>query len=285
MSCFFLLLFFIYIFWSFKKSGFLDFSPCLFCFLFFVFFCFYTSWKNWFYISCFSFGLYFFLVSFSCYLKWFFNKSFGGLSCFVYVVSFSHVFNFLCFSCFGFFSYFYFLFFIFSILEKSYLSLFFLVVFLFPLLLALSILFLGFLFHCFFVFVSSVWEKVNSSFVCWAIARTKTHATCEWDHLWNDGLWIKPALMPTLVKNVFFKLLILLSIPTWGVRYLSHVMTKLKRNENLVGLIWANKVSNAKGLRDVWDSQNWTRSSSKKEHQKEIIWLMNLHELEMIHGR
>jgi hypothetical protein len=62
--------------------------------------------------------------------------------------------------------------------------------------------------------------------------------------------------MPTLVKNVFFKLLILLSIPTWGVRYLSHVMTKLKRNENLVGLIWANKVSNAKGLRDVWDSQN-----------------------------
>jgi len=50
-----------------------------------------------------------------------------------------------------------------------------------------------------------------------------------------------------------------------------HVMTKLKRDENLVGLIWASKVCYAMGLRDVWDNQNWTRSSSKKEHEKEII--------------
>jgi hypothetical protein len=70
--------------------------------------------------------------------------------------------------------------------------------------------------------------------------------------------------MATLVKVAFFKLLILLSIPTWCVRYLPHVMTKLKRDENLAGLIWANIVSYAKGFRDVWDSQNWTRSSFKK---------------------
>jgi hypothetical protein len=34
------------------------------------------------------------------------------------------------------------------------------------------------------------------------------------------------------------------------VGYPPHVMTKLKRDENLVGLIWVNKVSYAKGLKD-----------------------------------
>jgi hypothetical protein len=33
-------------------------------------------------------------------------------------------------------------------------------------------------------------------------------------------------------------------------------MTKLKRDENLVGLILVSKVSYAKGLKDIWDSQN-----------------------------
>jgi hypothetical protein len=40
-----------------------------------------------------------------------------------------------------------------------------------------------------------------------------------------------------------------------------------------------------KALPNVWDSQNWTISSSRKEHEKEIILLVNYHELEMIHGR
>jgi hypothetical protein len=77
--------------------------------------------------------------------------------------------------------------------------------------------------------------------------------------------------MPTLVKVASFKLFTLLNIPKWGVGYLPHVITKLKRDENLAGLIWVNIVSYAKGFKDVWDSQNWTRSSSKKEHEKEII--------------
>jgi hypothetical protein len=62
--------------------------------------------------------------------------------------------------------------------------------------------------------------------------------------------------MPIFVKVVFVKLFILLSIPTWGVRYLPQVLTKLKKDENLANLIWASKVSYAKVLRDVWDSQN-----------------------------
>jgi hypothetical protein len=58
------------------------------------------------------------------------------------------------------------------------------------------------------------------------------------------------------------------------VGYLAHVMTKLKRDENLAGLIWVNIVSYAKGFKDVWDSQNWTRSSSKKEHEKKSFDLL-----------
>jgi len=77
--------------------------------------------------------------------------------------------------------------------------------------------------------------------------------------------------MPTLVKSFFFKLLTLLGIQTWGVGYPPHVMTKLKRDENLADLIWASKASYVKGLRDVWDNQNWTIFSSKKEHKKGIF--------------
>jgi hypothetical protein len=73
-----------------------------------------------------------------------------------------------------------------------------------------------------------VWEKVNSSFVCWAFARAKTHAKCEWDHVWNDGLWIKLTLTFTLIRVNTSKLLILLCIPTWGVRYFSPCNDQIK---------------------------------------------------------
>jgi hypothetical protein len=68
-----------------------------------------------------------------------------------------------------------------------------------------------------------------------------------------------------------------------GVHF-PHIMTKLKKDENFANLIWASKVSYAMGFRVVWNSQNWTRFSSKKECEKEIIWIVNYHELEMIHG-
>jgi hypothetical protein len=70
----------------------------------------------------------------------------------------------------------------------------------------------------------------------------------------------------------------------WGPS-LPHVMTKLKRDENLVSLIRPSKVFYAKGLIDAWDNQNWTRSSSKKECEKEITLLVNYYELEMIHDQ
>jgi hypothetical protein len=44
--------------------------------------------------------------------------------------------------------------------------------------------------------------------------------------------------MPTFVKITFAKLLSLLNIPTWGVGvHPPHIITKLKRDENLVSLI------------------------------------------------
>jgi hypothetical protein len=79
-----------------------------------------------------------------------------------------------------------------------------------------SILFSRFFnFNCSFCFcfVSvNLWEKVNLSFMCWAIVQTKTHATNERDHLWNDKLQIKSTPMPTLVRVLFFKLFTLSSI-------------------------------------------------------------------------
>jgi hypothetical protein len=64
-----------------------------------------------------------------------------------------------------------------------------------------------------------------------------------------------------------------------------HVMTKLKKGENLASVIQASKVSYAKGLKNAWESWNWTRSSFKKEHKKEITLLVNYYELEMIHAQ
>jgi hypothetical protein len=57
--------------------------------------------------------------------------------------------------------------------------------------------------------------------------------------------------MPTLVRVVVSKLLTLSCIPTWGVGYSPHVMTKIKRDENLVGLNWTSKVFYVKGFKDV----------------------------------
>ncbi len=50
-------------------------------------------------------------------------------------------------------------------------------------------------------------------------------------------------------KLAFSKLLTLLGIPTWGVGFrLPNVMTKLEKDNDLVDLIQASKVSYTKGL-------------------------------------
>ncbi len=119
----------------------------------------------------------------------------------------------------------------------------------------LNIVFGVFNFNCSFCFCFVCeWEKVNPSFMCWAIVQTKTHATCEWDHLWNNGLQIKPTSIPKLVR-IFFQVAHSIKHSVWV--HPPHVMHKLKRDENLVDLIWTSKVFCAKDFTDVWDSQNW----------------------------
>ncbi len=75
----------------------------------------------------------------------------------------------------------------------------------------------------------------------------KDHATCEWDHLWNDRLQIKPTPIPTLVRVDSSKLLILLSIQCGA--HPPYVMLKVKRDENFASLIWASKVYYAWALK------------------------------------
>ncbi len=58
-------------------------------------------------------------------------------------------------------------------------------------------------------------------------------------------------------KSHFFQVAHSIKHPNMGcVRYPPHVMTKWKKDENLVGLIWASKIFYAKGFRDVSNSQN-----------------------------
>jgi hypothetical protein len=75
----------------------------------------------------------------------------------------------------------------------------------------------------------------------------KDHPTCEWDHLWNDGQWIKLTPIPTLVRVASSKLLILLNIRCQV--HPPHVMPRLKRDENFASLIWVSKVFYARALK------------------------------------
>jgi len=79
------------------------------------------------------------------------------------------------------------------------------------------------------------------------IIQTKTYVRCEWDHLWNDAPQIKTSTNAHIGKSCFFQVAhsIKHSNTRCGV-HPPHVMTKLERDENLVGLVWANKVFCAK---------------------------------------
>ncbi len=119
-----------------------------------------------------------------------------------------------------------------------------------------------------------------------AIAWAKAHAAHDWDQLQNDALWIKPTSKFTLVRLASSELLVLLGIPIWGVGSMPpNVVTKLKKDIDFVNLIWINKVFYTKGFKDVWDIQNWMKSSSKKEWEKEITLVVHYHEMEMVHGQ
>jgi hypothetical protein len=58
-------------------------------------------------------------------------------------------------------------------------------------------------------------------------------------------------------------------------------MPQLKKDENFVSLIWASKVFYARAL----EMFGIDKIFIQKEHEKEIIWLVNYHQLEMIHGQ
>jgi hypothetical protein len=62
-----------------------------------------------------------------------------------------------------------------------------------------------------------------------------------------------------------------------------NVMTKLKKDNDLAYLIQASKVSYPKGCKDAWYNYNWLRSSTRKEREKEINFIVDYHETKMIH--
>jgi hypothetical protein len=133
---------------------------------------------------------------------------------------------------------------------NSYLFLFFLASFVFPSFGFFNIVFGVFNFNYFFCFWFVCLGK-GKRLLC-VVGNCSNKNPC---HMWVGSLakWTKNEtdIDATLVRVTSSKVLSLLGIPTWGVGYPPHVMTKLKRDENSANLIWASKVSYAKGLRNV----------------------------------
>jgi hypothetical protein len=100
----------------------------------------------------------------------------------------------------------------------------------------------------FFLFLFCLCVRKGKPLLC-ALGNcsNKDHATCKWDQLWIDGLWIKLTLIFRLARVASSKLLILLNIQC-GVHPFN-VMPKFKRDENFANLIWANKVFYARALK------------------------------------
>ncbi len=97
--------------------------------------------------------------------------------------------------------------------------------------------------HSFCFWFVCVLKKVNPIFCVLGNCSNKDPCHMWIGLFWNDKLQTKWTPMPTLVRIAFSKLLHLLSIPTWGGCgvHSPHVMTKLKKDENLASLIWASK--------------------------------------------
>jgi hypothetical protein len=68
----------------------------------------------------------------------------------------------------------------------------------------------------------------------------------------------------TYISKVGFFNFILLGIPTWGVGFSpKHVTTKVKKDEDIIGLIQGSKVAYAKAFKGAWDNQIWKNTSNK----------------------
>jgi hypothetical protein len=73
---------------------------------------------------------------------------------------------------------------------------------------------------------------------------------------------------------------------TWGVGAIPlNVQTKLERDEDLTLVIRAIQTKYAKALRGVWMERNYKSTSNKIVWCKEVGFLTQYHDLEMIHGR
>jgi hypothetical protein len=59
---------------------------------------------------------------------------------------------------------------------------------------------------------------------------------------------------------------------------------KAEGDEDLVIVIWTTQVEYAKVSKSAWMEQDWKPTSNKTIQHKEINFLTQYHELEMIHG-
>ncbi len=82
------------------------------------------------------------------------------------------------------------------------------------------------------------------------------------------------------------QLLKVLGLNAWGVGSVPRdVASRMKKDEDLQGMIRSTRCVYARQLKTAWDVKNWDRESNKTSWTKQLVNVLDFHESRMIHGR
>jgi len=116
--------------------------------------------------------------------------------------------------------------------------------------------------------------------------RARAKAEREWNHLVAVVKQCPSLPTPDLVKLTSEQLLKVLGLNAWGLEnVLRDVTSRMKKDEDLQGMIRSTRCVYARQLKTPWDVKNWDRVSSKTNRTKQLEDVLDFHESQMIHGR
>ncbi len=108
----------------------------------------------------------------------------------------------------------------------------------------------------------------------------------EWNHLVAIAKQCPPFPKPALVKLPSLQLLKVLGLNAWGVGSVPRDATsRMKKDEDLQGMIRSTRFVYARQLKMAWDVKNWDRESNKTSRTKQLADVLDFDESRMIHGR
>jgi hypothetical protein len=118
-----------------------------------------------------------------------------------------------------------------------------------------------------------------------ALDQMKKKVESKWDKLQTQLQQMEHVKWPLLVHLAFDMLLGIIGILEWGVGFIPQsAWVCLEKDENLLEIIWASRVTYAKPLKVAWGVQNWTLESNKHNQAKEMDVISKYHDSEIIYG-